>query len=73
MIDNVPMTIDHTFLFSFARALQQYLIEKLAVASPARCAAYLAEDPHIVAEREELMARKKRLESVQTELFNFGL
>ncbi|KAH8092249.1 P-loop containing nucleoside triphosphate hydrolase protein [Cristinia sonorae] len=76
MIDNVPMTIDNMFLFAFARELQPCLIEKLGLgsfSSAARCASYLAEDPNVVHERDELLARKKRLESVQIELFNAGL
>lgn len=70
------MTIDNEFLFAFAQSLQPFLIEKLGLGSPtasARCAAYLAEDPVVVAEREELTGRKKRLEAVQVELYNFGL
>ncbi|TCD63213.1 hypothetical protein EIP91_005825 [Steccherinum ochraceum] len=76
VIDNIPMAIDQSFLFAFAYALQPYLIKKLGLGtatSSQRCALYLAEDPNVVAEREELTARKKRLESVQTELYNFGL
>ncbi|KAH8092248.1 P-loop containing nucleoside triphosphate hydrolase protein [Cristinia sonorae] len=76
MIDSIPMTIDSMLLFAFARELQPWLIEKLGLGSStsgARCASYLAEDPTIVHERDELMARKKRLESVQMELFNAGL
>ncbi|EMD31064.1 hypothetical protein CERSUDRAFT_60537 [Gelatoporia subvermispora B] len=76
VIDYVPLSIDHTFLYTFAEALQPYLIERLGIGSQnaaARCQAYISEDPHVIAQREELMGRKKRLESVQTELFNFGL
>ncbi|KAI0072419.1 hypothetical protein K474DRAFT_398426 [Panus rudis PR-1116 ss-1] len=75
IIDNVPMTIDHSFLFEFSSTLQSYLIEKLGLGSEnatSRCSAYLAEDPTIVAEREELLAKKKRLISVQNELYQYG-
>ncbi|KAK7676574.1 hypothetical protein QCA50_020450 [Cerrena zonata] len=76
VIDNIPMTIDHTFLFSFSELLQSFLIEKLALGtadSASRCAKYLSEDPGVVAEREELLSKKKRLDSIRTELVNFGV
>lgn len=76
MIDNVPSLIDLKLVKAVAKTMQPFLIEKLGlgtVSGSARCAAYLAEDPNIVARREELVARKRRLESVDTELCNFGL
>ena len=39
----------------------------------AKCSAYLAEDPNIIAEREELLARRKRLLNVQAELRQAGV
>lgn len=39
----------------------------------ARCGMYLAEDPGLVTKRDELTARKRRLDSVAAELYNFGL
>ena len=39
----------------------------------ARCGKYLQEDPSVVARKDELVARKKRLESVAFELQSFGL
>ena len=56
--------------------LQRLLYERLGLGtanSAARCSAYIAEDPTIVAMRDELLAKKKRLENVQKALFNFGL
>ncbi|KAI0084205.1 P-loop containing nucleoside triphosphate hydrolase protein [Irpex rosettiformis] len=76
VIDYVPMTVDHAFLFGFANALQEVLVDQLGLGTPnsgARCAAYLTEDSRIVALRDELSAKKRRLEGVQTELDNFGL
>ena len=52
------------------------MFEKLGLGSDsahARCAAYIAEDPHVVAAREELTTKMKRLETVQKALLNFGL
>ncbi|KZT07896.1 uncharacterized protein LAESUDRAFT_811749 [Laetiporus sulphureus 93-53] len=76
IIDYVPLCIDHMFLYNTSNSLQAFLIEKLGLGSSKaaeRCAAYLAENPNIVAVRKELMAKKERLESVQVELDNFGL
>ncbi|KAI0820102.1 P-loop containing nucleoside triphosphate hydrolase protein [Trametes gibbosa] len=76
IIDYVPLSIDLHFLYTLAERLQGVLIEKLGLGSAksdARCAAYIAEDPHVSAQRSELLAKKKKLEAVQRELFNFGL
>ncbi|OSD00780.1 hypothetical protein PYCCODRAFT_1437127 [Trametes coccinea BRFM310] len=76
VIDYIPLTIDHHFLYAFAAALHERLFERLglgAANAQARCSAYIAEDPTIVATRDELMAKKKRLENVQRALYNFGL
>ncbi|KAH9921275.1 P-loop containing nucleoside triphosphate hydrolase protein [Amylocystis lapponica] len=76
VIDYVPLAIDHLFLYEFAAGLQAFLIARLELgtpSAPARCAAFLAEPANVVAQREELVGRKKRLEGVQMELFNFGL
>ncbi|KAI0673304.1 P-loop containing nucleoside triphosphate hydrolase protein [Trametes maxima] len=76
IIDYVPLAIDEDLLYALAGKLQSVLIEKLGLGSAkadARCAAYIAEDPHVVSLRAELMAKKKKLEAVQRALFNFGL
>ncbi|KAI9058580.1 hypothetical protein FKP32DRAFT_1761408 [Trametes sanguinea] len=76
IIDYIPLSIDLHLLYALAESLQGVLIEKLGLGSAkadTRCAAYIAEDPHVVATRTELMAKKAKLESVQRALFNFGL
>ncbi|KAJ2990797.1 hypothetical protein NUW54_g8371 [Trametes sanguinea] len=76
VIDYVPLTIDHHFLYAFAAALHERLFERLglgAANAQARCSAYIAEDPTVVATRDELVAKKKRLENVRRALYNFGL
>lgn len=76
IIDNVPSLIDRMFIKAVGKELQPFLISKFelgTVAATARYSAYLAEDPNLVGRREELAARKKRLEKVQLELYNFGL
>ncbi len=76
VIDNVPMSIDYYFLYAFAEQLHERLFERLGLGTAnaaARCSAYVAEDPSVVAARDELMAKKKRLENVQRALYHFGL
>ncbi|KAF8591661.1 hypothetical protein K439DRAFT_1626647 [Ramaria rubella] len=72
IIDNVPMTIDNKFFRSLAMKMQSSLIGGLGIGDTERAAAYLAEDNSIVLKREELLSRKKRLESVRQELLKFG-
>ena len=76
MIDYVPMAIDCEFLKAFGEELHMHLTRQLGLGTAdavAKCAAYLEEDPHVVARREELTGRKQRLENVQEELLRFGL
>ncbi|KII84204.1 hypothetical protein PLICRDRAFT_46578 [Plicaturopsis crispa FD-325 SS-3] len=76
VIDNVPILIDLLFVKAVSKDVQSFLVTKLGLGTAnatARCAQYLAEDPNIVQRRDELVARKKRLENVADELYNFGL
>ena len=76
VIDYVPLAIDHHYLYKFANAVHARLFEKLMLGAPdaaRRCAAYIAEDPSVVAARDELISKKKRLESVQQALISFGM
>ncbi|KAJ7731892.1 P-loop containing nucleoside triphosphate hydrolase protein [Mycena metata] len=76
VIDNIPALIDAKFLRAMAQNLQQELISEFSLGSEnanAVCAAFLVEDPRLVAKREDLMARNRRLEAVQIQLHNFGL
>ncbi|TFK84004.1 hypothetical protein K466DRAFT_239334 [Polyporus arcularius HHB13444] len=76
VIDYIPLSIDQHFLYTLAEGLQPVLLEKLGVGTStadARCASYIAEEPGVVTLRSELLSKKKRLESVQKALFNFGL
>ena len=52
------------------------LFERLGLSTEnaaARCEGYIVEDAGVVGVRAELLSKKKRLESVQKALFNFGL
>ncbi len=72
----VPQFIDQVFLIKFAEELQSFLIEKFGLGTATasdKCARYLAEDGVIVARREELLGKERRLNSVQKELFSFGI
>ncbi|KZT66613.1 hypothetical protein DAEQUDRAFT_714663 [Daedalea quercina L-15889] len=74
VIDYVPLSIDHLFLYGLSERLQDTLIEKLGLGSAKsteRCVAYLSEDANVVAARTELTGKRERLESVQKELDNF--
>ncbi|KIJ68611.1 hypothetical protein HYDPIDRAFT_146952 [Hydnomerulius pinastri MD-312] len=76
MIDNIPSLLDHLFVKAVARQLQPFLITRLGIGSTQskeRLAMYLEEDSRVVAQRAELVARKTRLETVETELQTFGL
>ncbi|KAF7360121.1 hypothetical protein MVEN_00740500 [Mycena venus] len=76
VIDNIPALIDAKFLRAIAQNLQQELISEFGLGSEnanATCATFLVEDPRVVARREELMARSRRLEAVQIRLHNLGL
>ena len=69
-------SIDLKFVKAITKELQNFLILELGlgtVNAGDRCTKYLAEDPNVVARRDELLARKNRLESVKVELQNFGL
>lgn len=76
IIDEVPSIIDLTYVKAISGGLQTVLINKLELGQPAgseRCRRLLAEDPMVVARREELLVRKKRLQSVQAEVNRFGV
>lgn len=72
----VPAVIDSVFVQQLAEQLQPFLIEKFGMGTAGateRCASYLAEDSAVVARRDELLARERRLTSVQQQLVTFGI
>ncbi|KAF5317462.1 hypothetical protein D9758_018043 [Tetrapyrgos nigripes] len=76
IIDNIPSFIDLRFVKALSKELQPFLITKFGLGNSSaseRCAQYLAEDPVVVERRDELLARKTRLDKVQQELISFGL
>ncbi|KAK0210987.1 P-loop containing nucleoside triphosphate hydrolase protein [Desarmillaria ectypa] len=76
VIDNIPSFIDLLFVRKVAEELQPFLISKFGLGTAAaneRCGRYLEEDPALVARREELASRKKRLMNVHKELISFGI
>ncbi|KIY73278.1 hypothetical protein CYLTODRAFT_257737, partial [Cylindrobasidium torrendii FP15055 ss-10] len=76
VIDNIPQLIDVHFLRKVARSLQPFLIEKFGLGTmeaSERCGKYLTEDVSVVAKRDELLGRQKRLKTVQAQLIAFGL
>ncbi|KAH9937926.1 P-loop containing nucleoside triphosphate hydrolase protein [Epithele typhae] len=77
VIDYIPMAIDHQFLFKVAEAARTRLPARLGIVgtpnATEKCAAYIEEDAGIVALRDELTAKKKRLEAVNGKLQEFGM
>ncbi|KAI0681580.1 P-loop containing nucleoside triphosphate hydrolase protein [Earliella scabrosa] len=76
IVDYVMFAVDQHFMYEFSATLHRVLYEKLglgALNARERCRSYLVEDPSIVARREELVAKKERLEDVYKALVNFGL
>ncbi|KAF7326063.1 hypothetical protein MKEN_00457600 [Mycena kentingensis (nom. inval.)] len=76
IIDNIPLLIDAQFLQALGQALQQELITAFELGkegATAMCAAYLTEDPRVVARREALEGRRKMLEAVQQQLRAFAI
>ncbi|KAK7040881.1 hypothetical protein VNI00_009477 [Paramarasmius palmivorus] len=74
IIDNVPNFIDLRFIKALGKDMQKFLVSELGLGSASaneKCAQYLVEDPLVAARRDDLMARVKRLESVQRELNSF--
>ncbi|KAI0696226.1 P-loop containing nucleoside triphosphate hydrolase protein [Cerioporus squamosus] len=71
IIDLVMFAIDQHFLYEFSAALHRVLYEKLGLHEPnarERCERYLVEEPNVVARRNELLGRKRQLESLLVEL-----
>ncbi|KDQ54657.1 hypothetical protein JAAARDRAFT_401009 [Jaapia argillacea MUCL 33604] len=74
--DTIPLVIDVKFVKAVSKDLSPFLVSTLDLGSTnarSRCASYLAEEPHIAEKRKQLTAKKERLETVITELMNFGL
>lgn len=74
IIDTIPGLIDLRFLKAIGKEMQPFLVKKLGLGSADAnntCAALIAEPKMIVDKRNELMARRMRLESVQNELNKF--
>ncbi|KAA1467036.1 P-loop containing nucleoside triphosphate hydrolase protein [Dentipellis sp. KUC8613] len=74
IIDSIPMLIDLKFVRGIMQDMHDHLIREMGLAGDGateRCARYLAEDPDVVARRDEALARRATLESVQKELNNF--
>jgi ferric-dicitrate binding protein FerR (iron transport regulator) len=75
VIDVIPSLIDLVFLKSLTEKMQPFLISKMELGSASAAdsnAKLLAEDPEMVAWRDELTERRKRLESVVAELKKYG-
>lgn len=66
------MTIDNVFFRSLAEKMQSALFIGLALGDKVKAAEYLVEDPKVVVKRDELTARKERLDIVRQKLLKFS-
>ncbi|KIY65284.1 hypothetical protein CYLTODRAFT_357063 [Cylindrobasidium torrendii FP15055 ss-10] len=74
IIDIIPQLIDSNYLQQVAQKLQPFLASKFIGSGKAdECEMYLQQDPGIVARRDKLQAREKRLLEVQSRLMAFGM
>ncbi|KAM5536967.1 hypothetical protein V8D89_009296 [Ganoderma adspersum] len=79
IIDSMPVTIDHHFLYAVGERLKNCVFEKrlrVRLGAPdakSQCDFYLAEDPNVAAMRKALDAEKARLVKVQGAINKFGL
>lgn len=58
-----------------ARDIQDFFIKHMDLGSPEarrRCEVYFAEDPSIIARREDLVAQMQKLEMVKVKLYDCG-
>ena len=75
VIDNIPRGIDAEFIIPAASELRKALIDDLAIFSqhgPKRCRNLLAEAPAKTRQREDLVARRGRLERAKLSIRKFG-
>ena len=76
IIDNIPRIIDHDFLRSIAKEVQESLIAGLALGTDQateRAGVYLAEDPQVKIQRLGLTQKKDTLDAVLKELYKFQM
>jgi len=76
IVDDVPRIVDNDFLHALGKDIQGALIDGVGLGSDKateRATMYLTEDPDIVVRREELLAKKQRLDGVLEKLFSFGI
>ncbi|KAI0363544.1 hypothetical protein BV20DRAFT_1057953 [Pilatotrama ljubarskyi] len=73
--NHLAAVIDEHLLYAYFDALREALVEKLNFGPDsglhARCAQYLAERPDVAALREELTAKKQRLDDVYNVILRF--
>ena len=75
IIDNIPRIIDHDFLHSVVKEIQDQLIAGLELGTgnaTARSGQYLAEDEQVSLNRKTLDHKMQRLDQVQKKLWTFG-
>lgn len=73
IIDQVPLTIEHSMNQPFVEGLHAALLGVLDIGSPEKMEALLSEDPLIAKKRAELAQSKARLIDIQRRLERFVL
>ena len=76
--DNVPMALDHELILGLdkERGLENALLVGLGVTGPdghRRCKEYLQEPPQVIAQRERLQEKLRRLEAAKKELLDIWM
>jgi len=74
VIDIMPLAIDEDFVCGVSHDMQEIVMEGLGlggVDANRQAGEYLAEDPDVVAERDQLMAKLARVEDVWDKLSRF--
>jgi len=76
VIDMVPLTIDDDFLCGLARDVHDTLMQGLGLSGPdphGKAAKFLAEDPDVAVQREELNLKMTRVDDIWAHLSEFNL
>ena len=72
----VPLTIDDDFLCGLARDVHDTLMQGLGLSGPdpnGKAAKFLAEDPDVAVQREELNLKMNRVDDIWAHLSEFNL
>lgn len=75
IVDNIPRVVDLELVRELPQAIFNQITKALRLAEPGaseRCKRLLAEDTRVVAQRQDLIARKKKLEELAMQYRDFA-